>query len=483
MKYSIIIPTYNHCDDFLKPCIESIFKYTDMTDVELIVSANGCVDNTKWYLTALQSQFEAIGFGKHLKVVWSDAPLGYSGANNVAIKEAIADKIVLLNNDCLLLAQDKNRWIEMLDSAFQNPKCGISCVVKGPSEPAGHDFAIFFCVMIHRNVFNKIGLLNEEYGVGGGEDTEFCIEAERAGFEVIECSTKYWGGNQFTGVFPIYHKGEGTVHDPNLVKDWTSIFLKNSLKLAQKYNPAWFEKKTADLQVSQVGQNLSWLCENGPEAQELYREVVVDNAYRVSKEVLLNRPVIDIGANMGTFSILAASLGASKVVAVEPVSTTFKTLIDNVSKADVANKVFLKKAVVSDKPDQKVNIGINTKSGHNSLYKSEGAYEEVSSTTLSQLLEMVDGDQVFLKMDCEGAEYDILMNASEEDMARISTLAIEVHSDLHPTYRGLEPIENKLKSFGLKLIDRKQNAYWEYDQFGNMMNYREIPMTNEIWMR
>ena len=40
--------------------------------------------------------------------------------------------------------------------------------------------------MIHRKVFDKIGLLNEEYGVGGGEDTEFCIEAEKAGFEVVE---------------------------------------------------------------------------------------------------------------------------------------------------------------------------------------------------------------------------------------------------------------------------------------------------------
>lgn len=29
-KYSIVIPTYNHCDDLLRPCVESIYKYTDM---------------------------------------------------------------------------------------------------------------------------------------------------------------------------------------------------------------------------------------------------------------------------------------------------------------------------------------------------------------------------------------------------------------------------------------------------------------------
>ena len=80
MKYSIVIPTYNHCEDLLKPCLESIFKYTDMADVELIISANGCTDGTHDYLLDLSSQFTRLGFDKHIKVVWNDQPLGYSGA-------------------------------------------------------------------------------------------------------------------------------------------------------------------------------------------------------------------------------------------------------------------------------------------------------------------------------------------------------------------------------------------------------------------
>jgi hypothetical protein len=94
--------------------------------------------------------------------------------------------------------------------------------------------------MIHRKVFDKIGLLNEEYGVGGGEDTEFCIEAENAGFKVLEVFEKLWDGSQYTGMFPIYHKGEGTMHDPSLVQGWDNIFLLNSLKLAKKYNTEWY---------------------------------------------------------------------------------------------------------------------------------------------------------------------------------------------------------------------------------------------------
>lgn len=247
MKYSIVIPTYNKCDECLKPCIESILKHTDMTDVELIVSANGCVDNTWWYLQSLRYQFDALGFGQHLKIIWNDKPMGYSGANNVAIEAATADKIILLNNDTILLDQKKNLWLELLSMPFEsNRQCGISCVIKGPSEPAGRDFAVFFCVMVDRKVFDAIGLLNTEYGVGGGEDTEFCIEAEKAGFEVCECVGKQWNGNLYTGAFPIYHKGEATVHDVNLVNDWSNIFLRNSLKLAKKYNYDWYRWKLSN---------------------------------------------------------------------------------------------------------------------------------------------------------------------------------------------------------------------------------------------
>jgi SAM-dependent methyltransferase len=200
----------------------------------LVISANGCTDNTSQYLAYLHTAIP------HLVVLWDSKPLGYSKACNEGIKVASADKIVLLNNDTVLLDQPKNQWLEILDKPFADPDCGISCIIKGHSEPAGKDFAVFFCVMIDKKVFDAIGLLNEEYGVGGGEDTEFCIEAEKANFKIIECLEKHWTKDQYVGGFPIYHKGEGTMHDSELVKDWNTIFLRNSLKLAKKYNFDWY---------------------------------------------------------------------------------------------------------------------------------------------------------------------------------------------------------------------------------------------------
>ena len=214
-----------------------------MRDVELIISANGCVDNTGQYLNELISKFNEIGFIENIKIVWNDKPLGYSKATNEGIKVATTDYILLLNNDIILLGQEKDTWLRLLESEFvRNPKCGISCVVKSFSEPAGKDFAIFFCAMVHRKVFNKIGLLNEEYGVGGGEDTEFSIEAEKAGFQVCQVLEKTWHpeSGMYDSPYPIYHKGEGTLHDATLVPNWSDILLRNCLKLAKKYNFDWY---------------------------------------------------------------------------------------------------------------------------------------------------------------------------------------------------------------------------------------------------
>ena len=241
MKYSVVIPTYNHCDDLLKPCIESIFKYTNLADIELIISANGCSDNTSLYLDQLRYEFNKLNLANNFKVVWSDSASGYPKATNDGIKLATTNKIILLNNDCQLLPQSQNDWLNLLESPFlTNDKCGITCVVKEFSKVMKKEFAIFFCVMIDRKLFDEIGYLNEEYGTGSGEDMEFCVLAQERGYEICEPLQKTpLDGKYYTGQFPIYHYGEGTVHDKNLVPDWSSTFLRNSFRLSKKYNYEW----------------------------------------------------------------------------------------------------------------------------------------------------------------------------------------------------------------------------------------------------
>lgn len=228
IKTSIIIGTLNHLDDCLKPCCESIIKFTDLSDKEVIIVANGCTDGTREYVESL---------GPAFKLIWFDEPMGYSRANNAGIESARGEYIVLLNNDTILLEQYKDNWIHILMKPFEeDSSVGITCPSMIWSSPANAMFAVFFCVMIKREVFYKVGLLNTIYGVGGGEDTEFCIEANRHGYKTLQVPGETHNAGEFmVGNFPIYHRGESTVNDN---PEWNKIFERNSQILRDKYNNA-----------------------------------------------------------------------------------------------------------------------------------------------------------------------------------------------------------------------------------------------------
>jgi len=482
MKYSIVIPTYNHCNDLLKPCIESIIKYSNIWDIELIVSANGCKDDTLAYLGSLKEKYNYLGLQDNLKVIWSNEALGYAKATNAGITVATTDYIVLLNNDTVLLQQPKNLWLELLKAQFdKNHDAGISCVMKSFSEAANAEFAVFFCVMIHKKVFDKIGLISLDYGIGGSEDIDFSIQTVNAGFRIYEAVEKIWSNDNstYTGNFPLYHKGEGTVHDTTLVSNWNDIFSENSLTLAKKYNIDWYNKHVNSSLDTRFKRDLAWIKDTH---DEIYREVIQDNCYQLTEKAMSNRNVIDIGANVGAFSILAAYLGAKKVIAIEPVLETYKNLFDNINKSKLSTIVPMKYLVSAQNGD-KHKISINENSGHNSMYNVDSNYEIVETVTLHTLLESLDGDDILLKLDCEGAEYDILLSASHEDMQRINQVIIEIHADLHPEYKGFDIITNQLTSFGFKQADSKQIYGWNIDNNGNVYNMHTLPFRIEIWDR
>jgi 2-polyprenyl-3-methyl-5-hydroxy-6-metoxy-1,4-benzoquinol methylase len=83
--------------------------------------------------------------------------------------------------------------------------------------------------MIDRKVIEKIGLLDEDFGIGGCDDIDYYQRAYDAGFRLEDVG--------FKGDFPIYHKGEGTMHQPELIDKYKKEFKANELKLAKKCNP------------------------------------------------------------------------------------------------------------------------------------------------------------------------------------------------------------------------------------------------------
>lgn len=201
---SIVIPTYNRCDELLKPCLESIKKYTDPSKIEVIVVANGCKDNTREYVESLGTPF---------KLIWLEEPSGYTKSTNEGIKAATGEYIVLLNNDTVLLEQQKDTWLKILIEPFKDPTVGITGPLKAYCPYARKDFLIFFCVMMKKEMFDKYGLLDEIFNPGFGEDVEWCVRIINQGYRIQQVpveSEVTQGDKLMLGQFPIFHVGEGT---------------------------------------------------------------------------------------------------------------------------------------------------------------------------------------------------------------------------------------------------------------------------------
>jgi len=231
MKVSVIIGAYNHLEDCTKPCCESIIRNTNFDgEKEIIIVGNGCKDGTKEYVESLGAPFIYLDFPE---------PIGYARANNEGIKIAKGDYFLLLNNDAVILDWGKDLWINMLIKAFDNnPRCGLAGPSMGYSGPADAKFLIFFCVMISRKCFEKVGYLDEEFKEGGGEDTAYCLEAKKLGFELLQVPPdSLWQQKDYmVGAYPIYHAGEKTVHG---LSNWNEIFKRNSDILTKRYNRRW----------------------------------------------------------------------------------------------------------------------------------------------------------------------------------------------------------------------------------------------------
>jgi methyltransferase, FkbM family len=154
-------------------------------------------------------------------------------------------------------------------------------------------------------------------------------------------------------------------------------------------------------------------------------EIFEENVYNNIN--ILNKDVVDIGANVGDSSIYFALKGARKVVGVEPLPSVYARAIENVRLNHLEDKVFLINAALGSKSG-KLKVPCNTSSlastGFSTL-KSNGNCE-VPIVTLSEVIEQIS-EPYLLKMDCEGCEFDVILN-DYEHVRMFDKLIIEHHA-------------------------------------------------------
>lgn len=160
----------------------------------------------------------------------------------------------------------------------------------------------------------------------------------------------------------------------------------------------------------------------------LYKEIVYKDDYRLRRDPLpRGAVVIDVGANIGMFSLyVAAAQGAARVLAFEPFPESYALLRRNAERNRLAAIEPIPLAIAGQAGTRELHM--QGRHGVHSLFGTSGAAVRIECITLADAFGRYDVARCdFLKLDCEGAEYEILLGMPSDVYARIQRIALEYH--------------------------------------------------------
>ena len=180
-RVSLVIAVYNQLLHTMQ-CLESMLRLPDKVG-ELIVVDNASTDGTPDYLKGIDG----------ITVIRNATNLGCAKAWNQGIQASKGDVIGILTNDIVV----PPGWLPALLHFMEQTGHGIvsPAMREGPLDYELDKYAVAFtaacrtatrlgllgpCMLIKRDVFDKIGLFDEEFSYGGCEDLDFLWRAQRA---------------------------------------------------------------------------------------------------------------------------------------------------------------------------------------------------------------------------------------------------------------------------------------------------------------
>ena len=230
MKISVVIVNYN-VKYYVGQCIDSVRRALQGIDSEIIVVDNHSRDGSVDYLSKIEG----------VRIIESGHNLGFSKANNIAIRQSTAEYVLMLNPDTIV-AEDAIRMI--IDFADSHPQAGgigvrmhndwgttaresrrglpspmtsfykmIGLSKRLPQHrkygryymgwlpwdsPSRIEVVSGACFLVRRKALDEVGLMDEDYFMYG-EDIDLSYRLLKGGWE-----------NWFVPADIIHYKGEST---------------------------------------------------------------------------------------------------------------------------------------------------------------------------------------------------------------------------------------------------------------------------------
>ena len=202
-KVSVIVLTHNNLA-FTQACLRSLEANTHYPNWELVLVDNASTDGTPGFLTDYAANHPGV------KLVQNDANLGFAAGNNRGLQAAAGELLVILNNDTYAtpgwmldltrhLRQDPNLGLvgpvtnnigneARIDIQYADMREMEASAWAYTSKRSGEELDLpviaFFCAAMTRAVYEKVGALDERFGLGFFEDDDYCQRVRKAGHRV-----------------------------------------------------------------------------------------------------------------------------------------------------------------------------------------------------------------------------------------------------------------------------------------------------------
>lgn len=218
---SIIIANKDHLED-LKRCVDSIFEKSTYENFEIIIVENGSSEKS------IFDYYEGLSENPKVKIVTFEGAFNYSAVNNLGVKHAKGDYILLLNNDTQVITVN---WMEELLMYAQREDVGAVgaklyygdktiqhagvVLALGAHRTAGHSHygqhrdnlgymgrlcyaqnvsaVTGACLLVKKELFEQAGGLDESFAISLN-DVDFCLKLRQKGYL-----------NVFTPFAELYH--------------------------------------------------------------------------------------------------------------------------------------------------------------------------------------------------------------------------------------------------------------------------------------
>lgn len=255
-RASIIVITWDNLA-FTRLCLASVIENTDYPNYELIVVDNASTDGTVQELQRLARDLP------HIRVILNDRNAGFGPANNQGLAAATGDIFVLLNNDTVV----PRGWLSRLSLHLENPALGLlgastnracneaqididyqtygdyGAVARAQAER--HEGQIvpirmpmMFCLAFRRDVYDRLGPIDERYETGMFEDEDYALRAKAAGYDVAWAPEVY--------VHHAYHASIGKLLPTG---DYMRLVKQNQSRFEAKWGICWERHRPAPTPV------------------------------------------------------------------------------------------------------------------------------------------------------------------------------------------------------------------------------------------